>query len=216
MKMGPIEVIKPNTSIPAISVENFVILVKDGINAWSQAGEILVKLVEENPNVYTEIIRKTPTITFEMLLAFERMGRKQIYPPLLMDSSPGAKRLLELPYDVQERCCKDPVEVVIDASNGVPVTAKKYIKELSEYESRVLFSSSAVRTIGEQAEFVKTHNKQGRKPHVKRAKVIGTYVLKVSPSGALVAEKTTEKALAAKIYLHVKDGVKQVVVNICE
>jgi len=153
-----------------------------------------------------------------MLLAFEKMGRRQIYPALLMDTSPGAKRLLELPYECQEKFSKEPVEVVIDASNGEIKTEKKYVKELSAYESNMVFDREGVRPKEAQAEYAKTHSKPGRKSiRVKEADTIGTFVLKLSPSGQLVAEKSNSKvSWSQTITLHKTNGIKQAFVRIQE
>lgn len=198
-----------------VSVETFIVLVRSGIELWTRAGEMLVKLVDSNPNVYAEIIEKNQSITFEMLLAFERMGRRQIYPPLLMDTSPGAQRLLELPYDVQERFCKEPVEIVVGENGSVPVVEKRYIKELSKYEARLAFDERGARPIEEQREFKKKHQPQGRKKRPAAPKAT-TYLLKLSPSGAIIAEKSSITVGAQPVKLFEKDGVKQCVIQLLE
>lgn len=198
-----------------VSIETFVVLVRSGIELWSRAGEMLVKLVEENPNVYAEIIEKNQSITFEMLLAFERMGRKQIYPPLLMDTSPGAKKLLELPYEMQEKFCKEPVEVVISDNGDSPIVEKRYVKELTGYEARVVFSDERPRTVSEQVEFKKKHKPQG-KPKRTTIKTVGTFLLKLSPSGAVVIEKSTATVGLQSVKLFEKDGVKQCLIRLIE
>jgi len=207
-----------STAIQTTSVETFVTLVQCGMEMWMRAGEMLVKLVSENPNIYSEIIVRNPSITFEMLLAFEKMGRKQIYPPLLMDTSFGAKKLLDLPYDVQERFSKEPIELFLPANNGSVTTEKKYLKELNRYEADVVFSDTGVRTVEAQRDYMAEHAKRGRKRKIVEPteKLIGTFVLKISPSGAVTVEKTSAKPSSPKLMLFLKDGVKQCVVQIVE
>lgn len=206
---------KPKLSIEeTVSIETFVVLVKSGIELWSRAGEMLVALVETNPNVYSEIISRNSFITFDMLLAFERMGRKQIYPPLLMDNSHGAKRLLELPYEMQERYAKEPIEIVAGDTPDAP-TQKKYLKELSAYEAAVFFNGAGVRTLEQQREFVKEHKPKGRISKERmRIGDAGTFCLKLTPGGALVAEKVSDKTFVPTVQLFEKDGVQQCVVKL--
>lgn len=197
-----------------VLIDEFLGLVKGGMELWADAGAILVELVEKNPMVYSEIISANPSITFEMLVAFERMGRHQIYPPLLMDGSLGAKRLIDMPYETQEKFCKEPMAVVIDASNGDPVVSMKHVKELNAYETKMVFDTDKIRTVPEQAEFAKTHNRQGRKPRQKNSKIIGTFTIKMSPSGGMVIEKSDSKTMCPKLVLYEKGGIKQCAVNI--
>lgn len=206
---------RPKLSVEnEVSIETFVILVKSGIELWTRAGAILVALVEKNPNIYSEVIQKNPDITFEMLLVFEKIGRKQIYPALLMDNSPAAKRAMELPYEEQERLCKEQIEVLLPMRNGHDETTKKYLKELSIYESKMVIDRDGVRPIAKQKEFMATHGKQGRKKMENEPKFIGSYILKLSPGGALIAEKTSKRELATKIKFHEIDGTMQAAVNI--
>lgn len=203
--------IKPAlTSEQTVSIETFVVLVKSGIELWTKAGEMLVKLVEQNPNIYSEIIAKSPTITFEMLLAFERMGRKQIYPPLLMDNSPAAKMLLELPYDMQERFSKEQVELVVSEDGD---TEKRYLKELNAFEAKQMFDSDGIRPVEKQKEYLKTHFRAGRKKATQnRAKCLGIFSIKISPSGAVVVERASTNTTAQSVYLFEKDGTQQGVI----
>lgn len=211
-----------SSQIPALPgkppIEKFVSLVQAGIELWSSAGQLLVEMVNNDPNVYSEIMKRATFITFEMLLAFEKMGRKQIYPPLLMDNSPGAKRLLELPYDIQERFCKEPLDVVVEVMESGEVKKQhKYVKELSEFESRMVFNGDSVRSIPDQADFKKTHSPRGRQPYTKKEdkeNFIGNYSIKVSPSGAVVLEKSKSKLASKSLFLRELEGSKQITISL--
>lgn len=197
---------------PKATIEKFVGLVQTGVLAWSQAGEMLVNLVNDNPNVYSEIIKSNPNITFEMLLVFEKIGRRQIYPPLLMDNSPAARLLMGMPYEMQEKFSREPVEIVVEL-NGEVKLEKRYIKELSHYEAQQVFTECGVRPLEMQKEFIKTHGKRGR-PKRKLDKGLGSFIIKLSPSGSPVIEKCADKILATQVRMFEKDGVQQCVVKL--
>lgn len=205
-----------NTLQKTASIPQFVELVNSGIELWSQAGGMLVHLVADNPNIYSEIISKHPHITFEMLLAFERMGRRQLYPALLMDSSPAAKRLLQLPYEAQEKFCKEPVEVVTEDGGHGLKTVKKYLKELSTNEANQVFDVASVRDIEGQRLYIKSHKPIGRPVKRVEPKSLGVFLLKLSPSGALVAEKASQETQATVVKLFAKNGTKQCLINVVE
>lgn len=198
------------------SIESFINMVREGISLWHRAGELLIKLVDDNPNIYSDIIQRNSGITFEMLLVFERIGRKQIYPPLLMDNSPGARRLLEMPYDVQERFSKEPVDVVVNGDMLAPSVEKRYVKELSASDAKIVFGTSRVRSVSEQVEYRQQHNPVGRKKKSDRAKepTLGTWLIKVSPYGAVVLEASNATIGVVDIRAHDKDGVKQCLIRL--
>jgi hypothetical protein len=151
-----------------------------------------------------------------MLLVFERIGRKQIYPPLLMDNSPGTRRLLEMPYDVQEKFSKEPVEIVLNGDTQSPVVEKRHVKELSASDSKLVFGPSRVRSVSEQVEYRKQHGPIGRMKKSDREKqpTLGTYLIKVSPSGAVVMEKTNASVGAIDVRTQERDGIRQCLVRL--
>lgn len=197
-----------------VSIETFVVFVKSGIELWTKAGEVLVKLVESNPNVYSQIMASNPAITFEMLMSFERMGRRQIYPPLLMDNSPAAKVLMSLSYELQEKYCNAQLEVLTNWQNGQPIIQKKYLKEMNAKEARLVFDGDGARDIEKQKSIL-TQPKVGRKPYGQNKKFsLGTFLVKTSPSGNVVLEKTDSNVFSQPVQLHVKDGIHQGVIEL--
>src|SRR5688572_23774076 len=88
-------------------IDKFGKLVQPGIDAWNEAGKLLVLLMRQDSNIIPRIQAKFPDMSRDMIQVFERIGRKQIYAPLLADTSAAARKLLELPYQMQERYHKE-------------------------------------------------------------------------------------------------------------
>ena len=42
-------------------ITSFIALFRDGVKAWIKAGELLVEMTEENPEVYDDILKQCPT-----------------------------------------------------------------------------------------------------------------------------------------------------------
>jgi hypothetical protein len=72
-------------------IDAFVEQVNKGIGAWRQAGHILVELSKRQPDIFRLIMAKHPAINESTLQTFARIGRKEIWPPLIIDASLGAR-----------------------------------------------------------------------------------------------------------------------------
>lgn len=132
----------------------FTDLVNAGIAAWKRAGELLVSMVEKDPLTFKKIRRQCPTISSDILLAFERVGRRLIFPKLLLDSSPGSKRLLSMPYEMQERFSSEKVQILVKWHPEKPQFTEKHIQELSAPEVEQVIGVDDVRTLEQQHMFV--------------------------------------------------------------
>lgn len=134
-------------SVDKVSV--FCALVQQGIDAWVEAGKLLVELIDGDPDAVQGISARAPWATREVLSNFERIGRGQVLPQLLVDPSEGAQALLKLPYEEQRRLC-DAEVAVASLVRGEIVVASKRIQKLSRQECRTLFSATGIRPIAEQ------------------------------------------------------------------
>jgi len=141
-----------NGAIIDTEIDSFVEQVNKGIDAWRQAGHILVELSKRQPDIFRLIMAKHPAINESTLQTFARIGRKEIWPPLLVDSSIGARRLLECDYDTQKEYAEKPVKVVI-AWNGKDIKTKEVpIQSLSRAECAVVFDGEGgMHTLDQQA-----------------------------------------------------------------
>ena len=130
-------------------IEEFCGLIQAGIEAWTRAGKLLCKLVDEDATVFAKILEARPYLTRDTLENFERIGRRQLYPYLAVDASPGARRLMTLPYEDQERLYNARVTVVVQGK-GFTEQKFKRVFELTEAEARRVFDSERIRTAQEQ------------------------------------------------------------------
>lgn len=134
-------------------LENFITLIREGITCWVDAGVLLIEMCRINEYAYDEIINREPMLTVDMLKTIERIGRKEIYPHVILDRSMAAKHLLRYKYDDQVKLCTEPVYVV-DANKPNQVS-KKMVRELSRHETEYVMGVTAVRTVEQQKEFLR-------------------------------------------------------------
>lgn len=120
-------------------IDKFAKLVRQGIDTWRTAGEVLVKLAASTPDIIKRITERYPHISQSTLDTFLRIGRNEIWPPLLCDSSYGAKRLLECNYDLQKEYAQKPIKVAVSWRNGEIKSIEKKVSDLSRSEAAVVF-----------------------------------------------------------------------------
>lgn len=123
----------------------FADLIQQGIDAWSEAGRLLVRMLEDDPRAKDVILSECPDLTSEVLARFEAIGRKQLHPKTLLDNSPGMRRLRRLPYSEQERYLQEPVPVVIRKGDAVDVL-NVAVKNLSREQVTQAIAASGIRT----------------------------------------------------------------------
>ena len=158
------------TTTPA-DVERFAGLVSAGVKAWAEAGELLVKMKDEDDSIFERIIEKYPGISWDILTTFENIGRKRIYPFLMLDNCPGSKKLMLLPYEDQVRFYQAKIDVVVRVENGQPVVEKKRLQQLSKPELDRLFFGNRIKSIPEQAADFKLDKKYSATKKELRQKV---------------------------------------------
>jgi hypothetical protein len=130
-------------------IEEFCQLIKSGIDSWKRAGKILCQLLEDDPAIFGKIVDGRPYLTRETLESFARIGRRELYPYLVVDGSPGARRLARLPYRDQERIYESRVAVVV-RQKGITEQKFKRVFELTAPEASRVFNCTGLRTVQEQ------------------------------------------------------------------
>lgn len=161
--------------ITKADIECFNAYLAEGVEAWVKAGQLLVKMVERNPNAYGIIVANNPHLSIDLLLAFEKIGRNEIFPYVLLDKSPGSRQLLALPYDIQVKHYKEPVEVVAKIIDGKPVVEKRLVSNLSKEEVQIVFGPNGIRSTAEQTELLKAAPSIAplRKKYTRHQKLVG-------------------------------------------
>ena len=148
-------------------VQSFIDCFRQGVEAWTKAGEILVELVDEDPKAYDAITAKCPQVTPAILAKFEQMGRHMLHPQLLLGTSAGFQKLQKLPMSLQERYLEEPVELVVETDHGTDTLMVK-AKDMTRDQAQQAFGPNRVRTPGEQKAFL-TQRAAQRKENIKSA-----------------------------------------------
>jgi len=144
-------------------IQSFASLCQQGIDAWIKAGEILVELVEADPQVFDKIIEFEPRMTAGILGKFEMMGRKVLHPQLLISDSPGFEKLSQMPFSVQERFLNEPIPLVVETESGTDVLMVS-AKNMTANQARQLFGKGRIRTEGEQKAWLVDQRAKHAKP----------------------------------------------------
>lgn len=82
----------------------------------------------------------------ETLSRFEQIGRQRLYPQLLLNDSPGIRRLRRLPFDLQKKHSSEPVTLLLSDGESLEVD----VRNLTPSQAAQVFSSNRLRTIAEQ------------------------------------------------------------------
>ena len=140
-------------AIVAPDIEKFVDLFQRGYEAWVEAGRVVVQALESDPDFADKVHEKHPEISIETVYAFDRLGRQDLHPKLLISDSPGAKRLRQLRYHVQEKFVEKPVPVLIKTDSGWE-TLKVSVFDLTSDQASQVFDKNDVRNDHSQRAYI--------------------------------------------------------------
>ena len=161
-----------------ITINGLLDALSRGRSAIKEAAQIMVGLSDNDPNIYSKIIEEEPNLSLNLLYTLERVGRNQLYDALLFDNSPGARRLLTMPFSKQKEYYESPVKVV-SVQDGKTVQVEKPIQQLTPQEVRIAFSDGGLRSATEQAEVAKQINTRRPMSPAQRYEILddGTLVI---------------------------------------
>lgn len=145
------------------NAERFAELVQQGINAWTEAGKLLVRMIEENPDAKEEIMERCPDVTEEILSRFEAIGRNQLHPKTLLNNSPGMRRLRQLPFSDQSRFLSEPVPVLVKTESGADILHVA-VKDLTSTQASQVFSADGIRSAPAQRAWLESRKSKKQKP----------------------------------------------------
>jgi hypothetical protein len=156
-----------NTQTEIINLEqevaSFVAAYQRGMEAWEEAGRIIVRIVDHDPHAVDDIMKQCPALTPTIIGVFERIGRGLLLPSLAMDSSEGARRLRELPLSLQKRYEQEPIPLIVNTSNGTDVLLVD-AKNMTREQVKQVFAKGRIRTEGEQKAFLAQQASNNAKP----------------------------------------------------
>jgi hypothetical protein len=136
-----------------ITIDGLLEAISRGKEAVQEAGEIMAALADGDARIYEKIMEQHPNIPLHLLVTLEKVGRGVIYFELLFDSSPGARRLLAMPYSQQKKYYEQPIKIV-EIRDGKKVEIEMPIHQLSSKQVNIAFSATDYREPKEQAKIV--------------------------------------------------------------
>ena len=131
-------------------IDEIITLINKGVECWFKAGQLIAKNMDENPDFVDEICDKCKDISPETIYRFEQIGRQQLYPNLLLNDSPGVRRLRRLPFDLQKKYATAPVTLLISGGE----TLEMDVRNLTPGQAAQVFSGDRLRTVAEQRAFL--------------------------------------------------------------
>jgi hypothetical protein len=138
--------------------QHFYALILKGIEAWREAGDYLVAKIDENKSFIDDVLKEFPNLNREFVYQFERIGRKQLLPELLLEGSAGASRLAMLPYRSQVALYNKPIDVVVRREGNFFIE-RKAVNKLTPKESAVVFDAKKIRSAKEQQSVIQEREK---------------------------------------------------------
>lgn len=138
-------------------IDRFFVLANSGMSCLVEAGQLLVKKQGEDPNFREKILeagknlKEGRAFTNATLDTFIRLGLKEWHPAHVFDADrPGNRRVLRLPYSVQEQYACGKVDVLM--SNGQVM--KMELHELGHEQANQVVGPHGIRTVREQKGYV--------------------------------------------------------------
>jgi hypothetical protein len=136
------------------SVGQIAQLFTTGIEAWRKAGELLVQLYDADPENRAKVKSDLCGFPSGALATLERIGRKKLVSQVYASAGIGFRKLQSMPYDVQERCLKSPVELLVVDREGRTDTLKVSIKDLSKEQAAQIFGATDLRDLSAQRAYL--------------------------------------------------------------
>jgi hypothetical protein len=142
-------------------INDFVALIAQGIECWTKAGEIVVRLVDDCGISIEQIAEQSKYLTEDIVAKFEQLGRKQLVPDLLVLDYPAVRYMAKLPYSEQRRVMGGAVDVLMVTDRGTD-TLRVAPENLTPAQCRQVFDGNAVRSVGAQRAYLQSRQQEER------------------------------------------------------
>lgn len=148
-------------STKTTSIESLKRAIESGIEAWETAGREVVRLLDIDRMSLAEIANaaNSDLITENVLAQFERIGRQQVMPKLLVMDFPASRHLQRMPMSEQHRLIDGSVELLVIRDNGTDTLNVKS-RDLTKDQCKQVFSKNGVRSLGAQRAFIEDRRKK--------------------------------------------------------
>lgn len=146
-------------------IDRFISKIELGVSFFHDAGKMLVAMLDEDPHVGEEILKRNiHWLTQDVLTVFEQIGRDQLAVEAMFLPRHVAQRMIGLPLEEQARIANEPIEVqpIREGHRSreyirrvrPPVT--KMAKDLSPRQAAVAIGPQGVRSADEQKAVIAT------------------------------------------------------------
>jgi hypothetical protein len=125
-------------------VDRFIQSVLGAMANLQEAGEIAAQAIDQDQDWPDKVVDKCPDMTIAFIRKIEAVGRKKLHPRLVVNESPGVRRLARLPYSLQEKYSVNPVPLLIN-KNGNWETLQVDVRNLLPDQARQVFSDDGLR-----------------------------------------------------------------------
>jgi len=132
-------------------------LVQRGVDAWTEAGKIVVDLVDNQGMTLDGIADAvgSPMLSAAVLAQFERIGRAQVMPEWLVLECPAQKHVLRLPLSEQRKIWEKPIELTVIRDGKTDVLNVR-AKELTRPQCKQVFAHGGIRSAGAQRAWIES------------------------------------------------------------
>lgn len=126
-------------------------VIQTGLDAWVKAGEVVVDLLDKHGMSLDEIAAaaQSEMITPHLLGQFERVGRRQVLPKLLVATYAAAAPLQKLPFSEQVRLVAEKVDLVT-MRDGKQDVLRVAVSDLTKQQCAQVFDKNGLRSLGAQ------------------------------------------------------------------
>jgi hypothetical protein len=131
-------------------------LFEGGMKKIQQACEVYVKALDADKNAKKDFIEALPSIPLSAWVKFELVGRKQMIPELLTDTSPMAEKLKRMPLTVQTQVYGKNIPMVTQTGDILKVD----FHGATQSQAKQIFSKNHVRTPEEQRAWIESRRSQ--------------------------------------------------------
>jgi hypothetical protein len=147
-------------------------LIFGGLDMWIKAGEILIEMMDDDPEIISKLCTSNTHLTRPILNKFEKIGRKVYDPRLILRNCVGYTKARKLPYSVQQSLLKDKIKVAVSSTSDDHRLVD--LGDMTPSDAKIIFAPDKVRTINEQKAFIKADNQSS---DLKKATVNKPYII---------------------------------------
>lgn len=169
-------------------------LIMQGIQAWLDAGKLLVKVLDSGESL--ESVANRCGLSKDVLYRFEQIGRSQLYPKLLASTSEGARALSLCGFSEQKQFSESPIPVLIEG-NGKYEVLNIEMDNLTPRQVKQVFCRGHVRTNAEQRAWIEDQKAKEKAKYIDESAITMPYVIRGKTVQFVRGAEMTKQELTA-------------------